>query len=1159
MAHIHVLLVDDDPSFLEAVQDSLEGSDEFIFDYALSAEESLNTLKQKRIDVVVADYAMPGTDGIELTRQIRAFSSIPIIMLTGKGKKSVVIDAINSGVDYYLQKGEDPDILFSELSHMIRLSGERKHNQDIIQEREHNSREVFHHSPIATILCDPKGCITDINPAAITLFGITDEQKIKNLSVFHTIVNTKEVGHLQPGETYTCSTSFDFDAINRQYPGIFHQKGTIIIDAICIPITTIYNSISGYYIQIIDHTAENRVREKLLQTSEQLGLAIQGSQLGLWDWYVQTGETKFNERWAEIIGYSLKDLEPTTIQTWGELTHPDDLSRSNELIEKHFSGEIPYYECEARMRHKDGHWVWILDRGKVVERDQEGRPVRMAGTHTDISERKRAEEEIRENKEKLHLILDSTAEAIYGLDLNGNCTYCNAACVNLLRYSRPDELIGRNMHTLIHHTRKDGKPFPVEDCRIFQAFQRGEGTHVDDEVLWRADSTSFAAEYWSYPQYRDGAIVGAVVTFLDITQRRDIEERLHRKRAILDAISYAATTLMKSLRDDSIATVIEKIGKASNASRSYLFIHSYAPDGTSLISMRYEWVSEGVSSQLNNPELQNLDWVGRGYKRWGSILMSGGVIFGKVEDFPEYERSLLTSQDIKSLVVVPIFSGDTFFGFIGLDDCITDHTWENFEIDTLTVAAGLLGASFGRKLAEEEVLSSESNFSAFFNTTDDFLFVLDNEGNIVKVNSTVIRRLGYQEDELIGRSVLLVHPERRRQEAFEYMTEMLQGTRDMCPIPLLTRDGVSIPVETRVVPGVWNGKNALFGVSKDISAITLSEEKFSKAFHSGGALMALYDLESRTFIEVNKSFLDLLGYSREEVIGKTVDDLTLCIDPQHRMKILSDISETGSSRNNRIQIRATDHRILTGIVSADIIQIQDNALLLIVMNDITEIVRLSDALLQANKKLNILSSITRHDILNQVQILLFLQIFFNENKEAKKLYEREIDMLSKTVSTIHHQILFTRDYQDMGVLAPVWTQVSLVIQKQSKNAIFSDIEIECSTGSLEIFADPMFSKVCFNLMENALRHGERVSQIRVSFEQTPEHGILIFEDDGVGVPMDEKKKIFDRGFGKNTGFGLFLSAEILSLTGMTIRETGEAGKGARFEITIPNGGFRLGT
>ncbi len=154
-------------------------------------------------------------------------------------------------------------------------------------------------------------------------------------------------------------------------------------------------------------------------------------------------------------------------------------------------------------------------------------------------ERKGAEEALREKEERIRLLLDSTAEGIYGVDLQGQCTLANAACARLLAYSDPDQLLGRNMHTLIHHTRVNGTPYPEAECRIFQAFREGKGSHVVDEVLWRADGTSFPAEYWSYPMRRDGQVVGSVVTFLDTTERKRAEALVHLQASALNAAANA--------------------------------------------------------------------------------------------------------------------------------------------------------------------------------------------------------------------------------------------------------------------------------------------------------------------------------------------------------------------------------------------------------------------------------------------------------------------------------------------------------------------------------------------------------------------------------------------------------------------------------------------
>src|SRR5208282_1475664 len=134
---------------------------------------------------------------------------------------------------------------------------------------------------------------------------------------------------------------------------------------------------------------------------------------------------------------------------------------------------------------------------------------------TEVAVRGRAEQALRESSELVRLVLDSIPEGIYGIDMQGNCTFCSPSCLALLGYQEASELLGKNMHDLAHHTRPDGRHYPVAECHIYDAFRRGHGTHRDDEVLWHRDGTSFPAEYWSQPLHRDGNVIGTVVTFVD--------------------------------------------------------------------------------------------------------------------------------------------------------------------------------------------------------------------------------------------------------------------------------------------------------------------------------------------------------------------------------------------------------------------------------------------------------------------------------------------------------------------------------------------------------------------------------------------------------------------------------------------------------------------
>lgn len=161
-------------------------------------------------------------------------------------------------------------------------------------------------------------------------------------------------------------------------------------------------------------------------------------------------------------------------------------------------------------------WSNTLQR-KVAERTAE--------LEKEIAIRKQTEQELIESEDQIRLLLNSAAEAIYGVDMEGNCTFINKSALQMLRYQNPEQLIGRNMHQMIHHSHVDGSHFPEEECRIFNAFLNQENAHITEEVLWRSDGTSFPVEYWSYVQRKHGEIVGAVVTFIDITERKIAQER----------------------------------------------------------------------------------------------------------------------------------------------------------------------------------------------------------------------------------------------------------------------------------------------------------------------------------------------------------------------------------------------------------------------------------------------------------------------------------------------------------------------------------------------------------------------------------------------------------------------------------------------------------
>jgi len=225
------------------------------------------------------------------------------------------------------------------------------------------------------------------------------------------------------------------------------------------------------------------------------------------------------------------------------------------------------------------------------------------------------------------------------------------------------------------------------------------------------------------------------------------------------------------------------------------------------------------------------------------------------------------------------------------------------------------------------------------------------------------------------------------------------------------------------------------------------------------------------------------------------------------------------------------------------------------LNDITERKQLESALELTLRKLNLLSTITRHDILNKLTILsgaLYLVEEYVSDPDGCEHLSRA----KKTAGIIQHQIAFTREYQELGIKAPAWQKVSEVIRTAVQEMTSSTISFSVTPSPFEIFADPLLVKVFYNLFDNARQHGERVTRITVADTISDSALIITIADDGAGISYEDKPFIFEQGFGKNTGFGLFLSREILAITGITIQEAGNPGEGALFKITVPKGGYR---
>jgi PAS domain S-box-containing protein len=226
-----------------------------------------------------------------------------------------------------------------------------------------------------------------------------------------------------------------------------------------------------------------------------------------------------------------------------------------------------------------------------------------------------------------------------------------------------------------------------------------------------------------------------------------------------------------------------------------------------------------------------------------------------------------------------------------------------------------------------------------------------------------------------------------------------------------------------------------------------------------------------------------------------------------------------------------------------------------VISDIHERKRVEDALRHANKQIVLLTSITRHDILNGITNLrLSLELMKNEPLNEKLLHF--VEQQEKVIAQIQHQINFTRDYQNIGVRPPKWKDIGERFLAAAATLPLGNITVSADVKNIEVFSDDLIERVFANLIENTLEHGLKATAIRFFTRVQGRNLLLVYEDDGAGIPQEEKELVFEHTRRGRISYGLFFSREVLAITGLSIRETGEPGNGAQFEILVPEGLFR---
>ena len=443
----------------------------------------------------------------------------------------------------------------------------------------------------------------------------------------------------------------------------------------------------------------------------------------------------------------------------------------------------------------------------------------------------------------------------------------------------------------------------------------------------------------------------------------------------------------------------------------------------------------------------------------------------------------------------------------------------------------------------------------------DAIFIHRPGGKFLIVNREACASLGYTSDELLELGPGDITDPSSSSKVRERTDRLLSKGEERFEAIHIRKDGSNFPVDIKLSRFPYMDEPTILAVARDITdykriekAFRSSEAKYRALFERAGDGIAIHEVNGR-FIEVNKAICERYGIGRDELLQKTPFDLNTpesAAGFKDRMAILMKegklIAESVST--------TPEGRTIYSEINARLIQIDGEIRVLTILRDITDRKMIENDLMKANAKLNLLGSITRHDIANRVTAVSnYLQLLEGDSAEDSKM--NFLKKAQESLSAINIQLRFAADYQKAGTSNPGWTNVFTAIKAATTAFDFTNVIIAHQIRTLELFADPMFEKVVWNLIDNAKRHGGHVTETRFGIKMRVNDLVLIIEDDGQGIPDDEKSKIFEAGHGHNTGMGLFLIREILGITGISISENGKFGAGAKFEIIVPENKFRF--
>jgi PAS domain S-box-containing protein len=778
--------------------------------------------------------------------------------------------------------------------------------------------------------------------------------------------------------------------------------------------------------------------------------------------------------------------------TWTSITAPEYHEPESAALSELSQTGIPL-RYEKEYIRKDGTRVPVeVFVHRVI--DNGGNLRYFYGFISDITERRQAEKILKSERDLAQRYLDVAGVMLAVMDREGIVTLINRKGCEILGYAE-EEVLGRNWFDT----------FVPEDARsevklVFGQIMNGDlvsAEYHENPLLTKSGEKRFLAFHNTILGGADG-ITGILFSGEDITAQKKMEDALRVSEERFRNLILNASDMIR---------IIDKSGHIAYSSPSTLRITGYDPSevtGRDPLDFIHPDDREHVKAALADVVRRTNPGSPTEFR------------IRRADGSDVYVESIATN-----LLDVP-----------GIDGIVT-----------------MTRPITERKEAEQALRESEERYRTVFETSTDAILLMSD--GFVDCNPGTEKMFGLRREEILGHRPEDLSPPsqpdgRDSGDALsERIRSALDGTPQFFSWAFRRADGSLLEAEVALQAVIFAEDRRLIIVIRDITGLNRAALQIRRlasfpALNPDPVIEFSPEKECMYANPATWTALERLGMPANPAafLPKDADEIVASLRARTPVNLYREVAVGDNLYGETIAFAL------------------DFGAIRIYAHDITNRVRITSALEQANRKLNLLSSITRHDIKNKLTgVLGYLELSLGSTQDPALL--EYLKRAETSANAIRQQIEFTKEYENLGIKSPAWQKIGTVIEEVRTQLDLGDIVVADETDGLEIYADPMLTKVIYNLMDNSVQHGEHAGRIRFTAQAGPEHCTLVYEDDGIGVPAGEKEKIFSRAARTNAGIGLFLVREILSITGITITENGAPGSGVRFEISIPRGKFHM--